>query len=78
MQSRAALIFVLGFLIFLRAASVHSWASAGSPMTAHGFAAAVLLAAILAGSWYAYQTAHRPSTTARAHRGPFVIASGSR
>jgi len=61
MQARAALIFAVSFLIFLRAASAHSWASVGAPLTAHGLLAAILLAAMLAGSWLAYQVAHRPS-----------------
>ena len=67
MQSRAALIFLLSFLTLLRAASAHSWASAGAPLTAQGLAAAVLLAAILAGAWVAYQVAHRPSTVRPRH-----------
>ncbi len=67
MQSRAALVFLLGFLIFLRAASAHSWATVGAPLTAHAFAAAVLLAGMLSGAWYAYQAAHRPSIARPRH-----------
>ncbi len=75
MQARATLIFALSFLLFLRAASAHSWASAGVPLTAHGLLAAVLLAATLAGSWVAFQVAHRPSAVrpARNH-GHLLIA----
>ena len=67
MQSRAALIFALSFLIFLRAASAHSWASVGVPLTAHAFAVAILLAGILAGSWVAYQVARRPAVARPRH-----------
>ena len=76
MQSRAALIFALSFLIFLRAASVHSWASVGAPLTAHAFAAAILLAGILAGSWAAYQVARRPAVArpGHGHHGRLLIA----
>ena len=73
MQARAALIFMLSFLTFLRAASAHSWASAGAPLTAQGLTAAVLLAAILATSWVAYQVARRPSTV-RPRHGQLMIA----
>ncbi len=78
MQSRAALIFALSFLLFLRAASAHSWASAGAPLTAHGLAAAVLLAAILAGAWVAYQIAHRPAGVRHGHaHGHLMVARWS-
>ena len=62
MQSRAALIFVLSFLTFLRAASAHSWASAGAALTVHALAVAIVLAAALAGAWVAYQVVHRQAT----------------
>ena len=76
MQSRAALIFLLGFVILIRAASAHSWATVGVPLTTHAFATAVLLASMLSGAWYAYQVAHRPSV-ARPHHGHLMIARWS-
>lgn len=76
MQSRAALIFVLGFMVFVRAASVHSWASVGVPLTVHSLAAAVLLASLATGAWCAFQVAHRPST-ARPRHSHLMIARWS-
>ena len=73
MQARAALIFALSFLLFLRAASVHSWASAGAPLTVHGLLAAVVLAVVLAGTWVAYQAVHRPAAV-RPRHGHLLIA----
>ena len=67
MQARAALIFLMSFLLLLRAASAHSWASVGAPLTAYAFTGAVLLAAALAGSWIAYQVAHRPAAIRHRH-----------
>lgn len=76
MQARAALIFLLGFVILLRAASAHSWATVGVPLTAHAFAAAVLLAGMLSGAWFAYQIVQRP-TVARPHHGHLMLARWS-
>ncbi len=72
-HARAVLTFLLGFLIALRAASVYSWASAGTPLTTTGFLGAFLLAAILTGAWYAYQVGHQPSEV-RPRLGRLVIA----
>ena len=77
MQSRAVLIFLLGFAVLLRAASAHSWASVGVPLTVHAFAGAFLLAGILAGSWYVYQVAQHRAPAVRPRHGHLMMVRWS-
>ena len=71
MQWRTVVVFLVGFVTVLRAASAMSWAIMGTSLTAAGIAAAILLSGIAAGIWHRYQTAHRPSLGQRSssHQG---------
>lgn len=73
-HARAIVTFLLGFLIALRAASAYSWASAGTPLTLAGFLAALSLAVIVTGVWYACQATRQPSTARQRHHGRLAIA----
>jgi len=71
MQWRTVVVFLVGFVTVLRAASAMSWAIVGTSLTTAGIAAAILVSGIAAGIWHRYQTAHRPSLAQRrsSHRG---------